>query len=1153
MAHRFLLGLGLRSMRFAKAHYLLRTHRPMLRIYRSSRIEKLAELLAVRLHQLRPASVLTPQTLVVGHLGMKRWLVQFLADQRLAGLPRIAANLDMLLPSEWLDGLAHAVLGTEAIAIAPYRRPALRWRIFELLPTLAAPEVARYLHDDSDARRRFQLADRLAGLYGQYLVYRRDWLEDWEQQRPGKSPEHWQGRLWRALVAGVGRSHRGQRMAELIGRLARLAPDAEQPALHVFGVSHLPPDALRALERLADTREVCLYFPDPCRELWEDLRSRREIFQAQLEGGEYLTLGHPLLAALGRMGQHFALMLNALAADSDDRDHDDSSLDGPLAAGAPLLARVQHSVRTLQPDWASAAPETGAADLRQDASLRVHCCHTRLRELEVLKDALLDQLAVDPTLHPRDIVVMAPNMALYAPLLPVVFANRLRGPLPFHLADVALVGTHPLLAAFGELLDLPTQRIGRSQVLALLALPAVARRLQLASGHAAALQRWLERSHVAWGLDGAMKTDFGAAPVDLHSFAFGFDRMLAGYLIGQEDADWLLDDILPAHPVAGPDAQSLGALWTLIELLREWRSACAQPRSLSRWSEALQGWVERLFAADREDAGESEALNAVQRLLAGLARDTQAAGVDPAVDWVVVREVLRQGLDGIPERQPFLAGGVTFCGMVPQRAIPFAVVALLGLNDGDYPRPRADTGLDLMQQFPRLGDRDNRLDDRYLFLEALMSARRALHLSYIGEGVQDGKARNPALPLAELLRFLDDSHGCSDPQVDRPWRVRHPLQPFDARYFEVANADRNRIQMHADVDPRLFSYSTEFAAVSAPTQAAQWRFDAPGAASPEVEAGAVVELSALLRYYRKPAETLCRQALGLSRAALEDEIGSDTEPLTSERERFDRSALELVWDALRSGASELPQQAPPRLARSGQLAAGIVGARAWEELREDAQTFLDAARKLPPFERGPARPAAVAVDLALGGQRLVGTLGEIYLAGDTLWLVAISNASSMDFGKLLPLYTQWAALCASQPGRLCEVALLTPKRQDLSGFIQTPADLQQGLHRLLAGYRDAAAQADAYFPRSSHAYATAWHKVLDKQPEAGERAREEALKAARDAWTGGYNGHGERDYAPGYSGLLAGAARFLQPGEASHARFVERALSLFDLISGHRS
>ena len=1125
----------------------------MFEIYRSSRIETLAELLAVRLHQSRPASVLTPQTLIVGHLGMKRWLVQFLAEQRWPGLPRISANLDMLLPSEWLDTLAQQVLKTEAIAIAPYRRAALRWRIHALLPTLEAPDVARYLEGDDGARRRFQLADRLAGLYGQYLVYRRDWLAAWEGQRGVQAPDHWQGQLWRRIVDGVRRSHRGQRMAELLDRLAQLPVDPEQPALHVFGISHLPRDALTALQRLAATRDVCLYFPDPCRELWEDLRTRREVYRAQLDGGAYLTIGHPLLAALGRMGQHFALLLNELEVTSDDRDHADSSLDGPLDAGASLLSRVQHSVRTLQPQWARPGAQALAADARLDASLRVHACHTRLRELEVLKDALLDQLAADPSLHPRDMVVMAPNMALYAPLLPAVFggAGHQRGPLPFHLADVALVNTHPLLAAFGGLLDLPTQRVGRSQVLALLALPAVARRLQLSSTQQAALQRWLERCHVAWGLDGAMKADFGAATVDQHSFAFGLDRMLGGYLIGEEDADWMLDEILPARPVAGPDAQGLGALWTLIELLREWRAASARARSLAQWSLCLSGWCERLFEADREDAAETEALNAAQRLVAGLARDAQAAGVDPEVDWAVVREVLRQGLDGIPERQIFLAGGVTFCGMVPQRAIPFAVVALLGLNDGDYPRPRVDSGLDLMQQHPRLGDRDNRSDDRYLFLEALMSARRALHLSFIGEGVQDGKARNPALPLAELMRFLDELHALDGEHQasERAWYVRHPLQPFDSRYFEAANADRSRPLAHGPVDPRLFSYSAEFASAVAPGAAREWRFAEPAKAATDVEQSTIVELSTLALYYRKPAEWRCRQGLGLSRAALEDQFGSDREPLTSERERFDGTPLDLVRDALRGGAIELPRQAPPRLLHSGQLAAGIVGARAWDELRAVAQPFLDAARALPPFQRGAARPTTVAIDLVLGGQRLIGTLGDVYLAGDELWLVAFVNSKHIDFGKLLPLYLKWAALRATHPQRVCEVALLTPQAHDLSGFYQELPDLQRGLQTLLTVYRDASNHGAVYFPASSHAFALRWQQALDQAEGQPEQATGAALKAAHAVWFGGYAKPGERDHAPGYNALLAGDGHFLDPHDADGRSFIATAITLHAAIN----
>ncbi|MCB1607722.1 MAG: exodeoxyribonuclease V subunit gamma, partial [Xanthomonadales bacterium] len=570
----------------------------MFHLYRSSRLERLADLLAAKLHGSRPYSVLSPQSIVVGHLGMKRWLTQRLAEISLGPLPRIAANLDMLLPSEWIDRLSSEVLGESNSATAQLRRDALRWRIFDVLGEQIDSGIVQYLQGADSARRRFQLADRLSGLYNQYLVYRSDWLCCWEggstRNVPDSVVDHWQGELWRRVVdTEVG--HRGRRMGALVATLPSLESDPEQPALHVFGLSHLPPDVLEALDRVSANRDVHLYFPDPCRELWEELHRRRDVYSTQLEGGEFLILSHPLLASLGRMGQHHCLQLASLDPFEDERDVADESLLPFQASAGPLLSRLQNSIRMLQPDLI--ASDRRAADPRADASLRVHLCHTRLRELEVLKDALLDRLANVSDLHPRQIVVMAPNMAAYAPLLSAVFGEPGRSgtTLPYHLADVSLRRTHPLLTAFAKLLDLPMERITRSQVLTLLGLPAVMRRFGLDESKFAGLERWIERSHVAWGLDGPMKADFGATEIDANSFAFGFDRMAAGFLVGNEDPNWLLGDVLPAHPVIGPDAQALGALWAVLELLGEWREHSRQALPLSVWAERLQGWIERLF------------------------------------------------------------------------------------------------------------------------------------------------------------------------------------------------------------------------------------------------------------------------------------------------------------------------------------------------------------------------------------------------------------------------------------------------------------------------------------------------------------------------------------------------------------------------------
>ncbi len=1116
----------------------------MLHIYRSSRIESLADMLAARLHRQRPRSALAGQTVLVGHLGMKRWLTLWLAERRLASLPRVAANLDMLLPSEWLDMLARSVLGSAAIAILPYRRPALRWRIYELLAELDDGEVAAYLGGADSGRRRFQLADRLAGLYGQYLVYRRDWLSLWGLGEAAADPAmpvlgHWQGQLWRRILQGIGQGHRGQRMRRLLERLSTMPADPDQPALHVFGLSHLPPDVLTALQQLSVSRDVHVYFPDPCRELWEDLRVRRDQFATSLDGGAFLALKHPLLASLGRLGQHYSLLLNALDSASDDRDCVDAELQAEQAPSR-LLQQLQDSIRTLQPSWSTAPPDAA----RADATLRIHLCHTRLRELEVLKDALLDQLTRQPDLQPRQIVVMAPNMAVYAPLIPAVFGQPGRSGevLPFHLADVALSRSHPLLTAFAQLLELPTQRITRSQVLALLSLPAVMRRLKLDSSQLAAVERWLQRSHVAWGLDGPMKADFGAAEVGANSFDFGFDRMAAGFVLGREGGEWLLDGMLPADPVNGPDAQGLAALWALLDLLRDWREQTGTPRPLSEWSKCLRIWIEGLFLADWQDADEQAALTALERVVTGLGREADNAGVDPVVKWAVVHEALGQALDGVPERQPFLAGGITFCGMVPQRAIPFRVIALLGLNDGEYPRVRSDNQLDLMQQHPRLGDRVNRMEDRYLFLEALMSARDAIHLSWVGEGVQDGKPRNPALPLAELMRFLDQVHEIdeSDPQIDRPWLLRHALQPFDARYFLPAGAT-------ADTYPRWFSYSMEFAAACRQSADQDWVFLQDAPRLPHASAAAAVELRSVCDFYAKPAQWLCLHALALSRETLSEDGDTDVEPLTSSRETLDQTPLLLLGQTIAAGRREIPAQPPAQLLYSGQLPAGALGERAYEALREEAQVLLDGVRSLPPFAQGAAEAAPVAIDLDIAGLRVIGELTEVYRSGDELWLVKVVNSKSVNYSKLLPLFLQWAALRISRPDCRCRVALMYLKtikkelrcvRHDLDQFPDDPALLRASLSTLLEQYLTAETTAGSYFPATSFAYAL----------ELAE-GKNDPLGKARKVWAPDF-GTGERDYSPGYNRVLAANDSFLQAGTPAHRRFTELAALHMELLQG---
>jgi len=453
------------------------------------------------------------------------------------------------------------------------------------------------------------------------------------------------------------------------------------------------------------------------------------------------------------------------------------------------------------------------------------------------------------------------------------------------------------------------------------------------------------------------------------------------------------------------------------------------------------------------------------------------------------------------------------------------VVCLLGMNEGEFPRAGQDAGINRIPRQPRPGDRDTRNEDRYLFLEALMSAREVLHVSYLGEGVRDGKPRNPAAPLAELLQFLDEQHGIAgDDQADRPWRVRHPLQPFDARYYERDAAGQPR---H---DPRLFSYDPAF--VATPSSRAQPRFLDVHAATPFVAAGEI-SLDGLRRFWRDPIKSTLLRGHGISLQALDDAGWPDREPLETGLARIERIDRQLLFEALAAGTHTFPAQPPAWLARSGVLAGGTIGERSWDDLRDQLQPLLDGARGLFADERAQRLPQAIDLDLG-DGLRLTGTVERVFRgATGAPLLFDVQAARAAGLKDLLDYYIDWAALQLSQPG-VVQGDYLEPgtktrpvRRAGLLQVIhaQPEEQLRHGLRRLIEAGRRSERQPLLFFPKTALAWALA-------RPD-------DRLQKARSAWEGdGYNQAGERDYAPGYAALLTRGLDLFDPASSEHRAFV---------------
>lgn len=847
--------------------------------------------------------------------GIAQWLKTSIAINGDGSGNGVCLGTEVSLPArfQWqaYRSVIEASEGVGAVPVtSPYDKQRLRWRIMALLPTLLtdpgfAP-LAHYLRDDEEKRRHFQLAEQLADLFDQYQVYRADWLNDWDAGRdrlrlsggretPVPEAQRWQPALWRRIGESLGASgaatHRAaihQRFLSAAGTLTE-RPDALPERIVVFGISSLPQPTLEALGALSGVTEVVLCLLNPCQYDWSEIIETQEVLRQQRrqrrrqgmpaalhQHPEQLHLhAHPLLAAWGKQGRDYLQLL---------AEHDQTDLAAMQALQQPvdffteppaetLLGQLQSDILNLRP-----IEETREAwpplDADTDTSIRFHRCHSPQRELEVLHDTLLAAFDEDETLTPRDIMVMVPDINEYAPIIDAVFGqftHRDRQHLPYHIADQGRRHRAPLLVALEALLALPRSRFRASEMLDLLDIPAVRARFGLAEGDLDTLRRWIEGANIRWGLSAEQRSDLGFPEQEaLHTWRFGLERMLMGYAVGTPDgseADW--QGVVPYDEVAGLDAGLVGPLYRLVATLDHYRMELAEPRSATEWAVTLAAMIDATLAP--QTAAEQALLGEILTGLETWQQEIEEAAVEDDLPLTVVRESWLAQLDEPGLAQGFQMGGITFATLMPMRAIPFRHVVLLGMNDGDYPRRAEAPDFDLMARrgHYRAGDRSRRDDDRYLFLEALLSARDHLTVSWCARSVRDNSDQPPSVLVGQLRDHLDRGWRLEtddpDASVAEALTTDHPLQPFAETYFQAGSP--------------LFTYANEWRSVRSPvtTQTPSASDDASVDTLPIWVPEAPITLADLVRFLRDPVSALFQQRLG-TYAGEDAAITPDEEP-----------------------------------------------------------------------------------------------------------------------------------------------------------------------------------------------------------------------------------------------------------------------------------
>jgi exodeoxyribonuclease V gamma subunit len=889
----------------------------MLTFYHATSSDRLLSHLLTIIKTQPPSSVFTEEQFMVANHGVERWLSQQLAQHF-----QVFANYQFFLPEPFFQQLNRKL--KKSPTNQSLTQEQLLWQIEALLRDVDREVFAPlqdYLSGDNLPMKRYQLATVLSQLFHAYQQARPELLLAWQQglRKTQHPAEIWQQALWQKIVTASESENYAPLYQTTIAQLQQAQHGQFRyqlpERLFAFAIPTLPPLALQYLHAVAKHCQVHFYCLAP---------------------SITLTAQHPVLASLGQQGRAFWHSVQNLPG-----------LQNLENLNRPILAEQRHTILAhLQSDLARGVGSDSTTALQRDDSISIHACHSRMREVEVVKNQLVDSLEKRPALQLHEMVIVAPNIQDYAPYLHAVFTD-----IPHSIASQHLQLGHEVCAAFIQFLKLCDSRFGWQTVMDLLEQPSIYPSFDLSTDDLDLLKYWLNQTQIRWGQSAQHKRQFALPPLHENTWQASLERLLMGYAVNQEDD--FVAGVLPYPHLEGSSAQALGGLCDFIHLLFAASHQLQQVHTLQAWSEQFAQYSERLFA--KVSPSEQHIL---QNLMADLA-EKFAPIHQQTLELKVITRWLDQQLASQTSASGLLRGQLTCCSLAAVRGIPFQVIALLGMNEGEFPRLQKPTTFDLIAQYPRAGDFSQRADDRQQFLELLFAARQQLIITYIGQSLAQNQTLPPAVVVSELVEVLENDY------LLQNLVIKQPLQAFSRHYFTGEN-------------PQLLNYSkTDCATALAlasekPLKSLWWQ----GTIQPKIEQ--VIELIELFSFYRQPQRYFLRRQLALS-----------LQPLAatpSEREPFSVEGLEayaIYQDWIEALLNEQPFSLE-KLQAQGQWLSGVMAKLEFAQRQSQLVEFVS---KIKGLNLG-IKIEPLAVDSECGQWRLIGKLEHRYQQGSLFYRFA---------------------------------------------------------------------------------------------------------------------------------------------------------------------
>ncbi|CAN2042883.1 exodeoxyribonuclease V gamma subunit [Candidatus Magnetomoraceae bacterium gMMP-15] len=1005
-------------------------------------IKKISEILKNPL-----SNPLKNETVIIQSKGMERWICMELAKNH-----NICANYNFVFPNTFVYDLFQNIIPdisskenkNLSYDKSPFDPDTMTWKIMELLSEFIDKPAFKSLKiyfgkDNENNLKQFQLARRIAFLFDQYTIFRPEMILKWQKEKN----DDWQAILWKNLTANYNEKNLAELRNIFLYNLKKKRINYKQlpTRFSIFGISALPQFHIEIFILLSLYCEVNLFILNPCKEYWGDISDDRKMLHITQRYKKsinelHLEKGNNLLVSLGKLGKDFLSIIYSLPLES--LNHKDLKFFKPPKQNN-LLSYIQSDILNMKKK--NKQTEKTIINL-YDKTIQIHSCHNPMREIEILYDNLLAMFENDSDLLPKDIIVMTPDINSYAPFIHAVFntPHSDNTKIPFSIADRSLKSSSKIISAFLAIINLSSSRFGASEVLTILECKAVQKKFNIQPDDIEIIQTWIEETRIKWGMNSKNKSDLNLPEFYENTWQSGLDRLILGYAMSNEKV--MFEKILPFNKIEGNNTLLLGNFIEYINIIFSYSMSLKNKKTLSQWSTLLNELVDQCFIPNQDEKND---IKIIRDILINMTEKENNSGFKEKLEIEVIRLYLKSYFEQSISTFGFLTGNITFCAMLPMRSIPFKIICLIGMNDGAYPRTPKTLGFDLMAQNPKPGDRSRKNDDRYLFLEAIISSRKCLYISYTGQDINDNSEIPPSVLISELIDYIEQNFKLNNKDqnlITKNIYTKHHLQAFNVNYFKQNSS--------------LFSFSKEnYEACKARIKknANQKRFIYKNF-SPV--SNKIIKINELINFFRHPVKFFLRHRFGI--------YFKNNSFTIDEREPFILNGLEkylLEQELLENQISGKNfDSLYQKIKGSGQLPHGNIGQYTYNELNNNIHQFILNIRDI--LKQESLKP--LNIDLNIAGYRLIGNIQNIKPNG--LIYYHYANIKPKD---LLKIWINHLILNTIENINYPKLSIFAGKKKFL--YYRKVIKSQKILEQLIMRYIEGLSCPLHFFPETSHSYA----------------------------------------------------------------------------------